>query len=151
MSDKRLRSPGLYPSRLFCLWDFPGKNTRVGCHFLLQGIFLTRRSGPSLLNWQVGTLPLSHLRSPHLQNAHLLKCFMERRVRYCATEWKQSYLPITGVHAVGELTFAILTKTVYLFNDFHFVKTSVISIYHNDWDRNITVIDINVLKFLKDL
>ena len=26
-----------------CLWDFPGKNTGVGCHFLFQGIFLTRR------------------------------------------------------------------------------------------------------------
>ena len=24
------------------LWDSPGKNTVVGCHFLLQGIFLTR-------------------------------------------------------------------------------------------------------------
>ena len=23
-------------------WDFSGKNTRVHCHFLLQGIFLTR-------------------------------------------------------------------------------------------------------------
>ena len=23
-------------------WDFPGKNTGVGCHFLLQGIFPTR-------------------------------------------------------------------------------------------------------------
>ena len=23
---------------LLCSWDFPGKNTRVGCHFLLQGI-----------------------------------------------------------------------------------------------------------------
>ena len=25
-----------------CPWDSPGKNTRVGCHFLLQGIFLTQ-------------------------------------------------------------------------------------------------------------
>ena len=25
------------PTKLLCLWDFPGKNTRVGCHFLLQG------------------------------------------------------------------------------------------------------------------
>ena len=23
--------------RLLCPWDFPGKNTGVGCHFLLQG------------------------------------------------------------------------------------------------------------------
>ena len=28
--------------RLFCLWDSPGKNTRVGCQLLLQGIFLTQ-------------------------------------------------------------------------------------------------------------
>ena len=26
------------------LWDFPGKNSGVGCHFLLQGIFLTQVS-----------------------------------------------------------------------------------------------------------
>ena len=25
----------LYPVRLLCQWDFPGKNTGVGCHFLL--------------------------------------------------------------------------------------------------------------------
>ena len=33
---------GLYPARFQCLWDSPGKNTVVGCHFLLQGIFLTQ-------------------------------------------------------------------------------------------------------------
>ena len=32
------------PTRFFCPWDFPGKNTRVGCHFLLQGLFLTQES-----------------------------------------------------------------------------------------------------------
>ena len=34
------------PSRLFCPWDFPGKNTGVGCHFLIQGIFLDQGSNP---------------------------------------------------------------------------------------------------------
>ena len=29
-------------------WDFSGKNTRVGCHFLLHGIFLTQGSNPCL-------------------------------------------------------------------------------------------------------
>ena len=28
---------GLEPIRLLCPWDSPGKNTGVGCHFLLQG------------------------------------------------------------------------------------------------------------------
>ena len=31
-------------------WDFPGKSTRVGCHFLLQGIFPTQGSNPGLLH-----------------------------------------------------------------------------------------------------
>ena len=30
----------LQPTRLLCPWNSPGKNTGVGCHFLLQGIFL---------------------------------------------------------------------------------------------------------------
>ena len=30
------------PIRLLFPWDFPGKNTGVGCHFLLQGIFWCR-------------------------------------------------------------------------------------------------------------
>ena len=29
----------LQPARLLCPWDSPGKNTGVGCHALLQGIF----------------------------------------------------------------------------------------------------------------
>ena len=31
-----LRPHGLQPTRLLCPWDFPGKNTGVGCHFLLH-------------------------------------------------------------------------------------------------------------------
>ena len=38
------------PARLLHPWDFPGKNTRVDCHFLLQGIFLTQGSIPHLLH-----------------------------------------------------------------------------------------------------
>ena len=34
MSDS-LRSLGMLPARLLCPWNFPGKNTGVGCHFLL--------------------------------------------------------------------------------------------------------------------
>ena len=41
---------GLQPARLLCPWDFPGKHTRVACHFLLQGIFLTQGSNPHLLH-----------------------------------------------------------------------------------------------------
>ena len=45
-----LQSHRLYPTRLFCLWNSPGKNTGVGCHPLFQGIFLTQGSNLGLLN-----------------------------------------------------------------------------------------------------
>ena len=41
---------GLYPTRLLCPWDSPGKNTGMGCHFLLQGIFPTQELNLGLLH-----------------------------------------------------------------------------------------------------
>ena len=38
------------PARLLSPWDSPGKNTGVGCHALLQGVFLTQGSNPGLLH-----------------------------------------------------------------------------------------------------
>ena len=72
--------------------DSPGKNTGVGCHALLQGIFLTQGSNPRLLcllHWQVGSLPLvppgepqTHivlekwdLKHPFLLHPPLFTCF----------------------------------------------------------------------------
>ena len=36
----------------------------MGCHFLLQGIFLTQGLNPCLLHWQVDSSPLSHQGRP---------------------------------------------------------------------------------------
>ena len=55
---------GPTPVSLLCPWDFPGKYTGVGCHFLLRGIFLTRGLNPHLSHWQTNSLPLSHLGVP---------------------------------------------------------------------------------------
>ena len=41
-------SPWNVTARLLGPWDFPGKNTGVGCHFLLQWIFLTQGSNACL-------------------------------------------------------------------------------------------------------
>ena len=54
---------GLWPARLLCPGDFPGKDTGVGCHFLLQGIFPTQGSNLHLLHWWADSLPLSHVGS----------------------------------------------------------------------------------------
>ena len=56
-----LWSHRLQPARLLCPWDSPGKNTGVGCHFLLQGIFPMQGSNLSLLHLlhrQADSLPL---------------------------------------------------------------------------------------------
>ena len=50
-------------------WDSPGKNSGVGCCFLLEGIFLTQVLNPrllGLLHWQVGSLPLALINSKTL-------------------------------------------------------------------------------------
>ena len=52
------------PTRPLCPWDSPGKNTGVGCHFLLQGIFPTQGSNPGLLHCKQMLYPLSHQGSP---------------------------------------------------------------------------------------
>ena len=54
-----LQFRGLEPARLLCPWDSPGKSTEVGSHPLLQGIFLTQGSNPSL---QCGRQILNRLR-----------------------------------------------------------------------------------------
>ena len=49
--------------QVFCSGASPGKNTAVGCHSLLQGVFPTQGSNICLLNWQEDSLLLSHVES----------------------------------------------------------------------------------------
>ena len=62
-----LRPHGPQTARLLCPWDFPGKNTGVGSHSLLQGIFPTQGSSPGLLHYRQILYHLSHQRSPLAQ------------------------------------------------------------------------------------
>ena len=45
-----LWSHGLWSAKLFYPWNFPGKNTGAGCHFLLQVIFLTQELNLGLVS-----------------------------------------------------------------------------------------------------
>ena len=58
------RSP--YLTRLLCPWDSPGKNTGVGCHALLQGLFPTQESNPGLLQCRRILYCLNHQGSPRI-------------------------------------------------------------------------------------
>ena len=48
---------------VLCPWTYPGKNTGVDTHFLLQGIFPTQRLNPGVLNCRQIPYPLSQHRS----------------------------------------------------------------------------------------
>ena len=63
----------------FCLWDFPDKNTGVGCHFFLQEIFPTQGLNPGLPHCRQTLYHLSHQGSPTSQifctsNVSALSC-----------------------------------------------------------------------------
>ena len=58
----------LWPHGLYSPWNSPGQDTGVGSLSLLQGIFLTQISNPSLLcllHWHVGSLPLVPPEKPY--------------------------------------------------------------------------------------
>ena len=54
-------------------WDFPGKNTGVGCYLLLQGIFLTQGSNPGLPHCRQTLYRLNHQGSPSCKDIWHLK------------------------------------------------------------------------------
>ena len=53
-------SDSLWLHGLYCPWNSPGKNTGVGCYFLLQGIFLTQGWNPGLPHCRQILYCLSH-------------------------------------------------------------------------------------------
>ena len=106
MSDS-LGPHGLWPTRLLCPWDFPGKNTGVGYHSLLQGNLPNPGMEPEfllpLLHWQADSLPLSHLENPKLsvQFSSVVQSLF-------ATPWTavhQASLSITNSQSLLKLMF----------------------------------------------
>ena len=87
--------------------NFPGKNTGMGCCFLLQKIFLTQGWNLHLLHllhWQVDSLPLPHLGSPNslnptMGNQHV--CIIKKKFRGTSlvVQWVRLHLPMQGVRA----------------------------------------------------
>ena len=59
-----LRPRGLQPARPLCPRDSLGKDTGVGCHALLQGIFPTQGLNPGLPHCRRILYHLSHQGSP---------------------------------------------------------------------------------------
>ena len=83
-----LRPHGLQPTRLHCPWNFPGKNTGAGCHFLLQGIFPTQGlTRISCISSRQILYCLCHLGSPD-QSQSVLKGKDKEQILKAPRWWK---------------------------------------------------------------
>ena len=67
VTSDSLQPHGLYTARLLCPWDSPGKNTGVGCYFLLQGIFPTQELNTGLLHCRRILLPSESTGKPTIK------------------------------------------------------------------------------------
>ena len=71
-AEKTFDKMFLEPIRLLHSWDFPGKNTEVGCHFFLQEIFPTQGLNPGLPHCRQTLYHLSHQGSPKFLKMYLI-------------------------------------------------------------------------------
>ena len=67
------------PARLLCPWNFSGKDTGTGCHFLLQGIVPAQGSNLSP-HWQADSLPLAPPQKPTLLILYIKETINENLV-----------------------------------------------------------------------
>jgi len=112
--SESLRPHGLLPTQLLCPWNSPGKNTGVGCHALLQGIFPTQGSNPCLL-W---LLQLLHCRQILYRWATREAPYRILPVRILLSYFigvKARRVSITiGITELGCIGLACESSTVYL-------------------------------------
>ena len=94
--------------RLLYPWDSPGKNTRVGCHFLLQEILPTQGSNLCLLHWQVNSLPLIHLRRPWIQHRHVRSRHLGKRLEHFPCVEEEKALVIAHSQCITLIIFLCL-------------------------------------------
>ena len=71
-------------------WDFPGKNTGVSSHFLLQGIFLTQGLNPCLLHCRWILYHLSQQGSPQKFQAYV-KILKIKKLQYRKSKRQENF------------------------------------------------------------
>ena len=107
-----LQPHGLQPTRLLCPWDYPGKSTGIGCHFLLQRIFLTQECNrvsslaggffTTSITWEAPIYLLMTLKlvSTNLHFRLTYPTYIRLTLTaslWCLTNLNQTYLKSTGI------------------------------------------------------
>ena len=122
-------------TKLLRPWDFQGKRTGVGCHFLLQGIFPTQGSNPGLSHCRQTLYRLSHLGSQRLVITFL------PRSKHLFISWLQSpssvilepkkiisiFSPpicyeVIGLHAIFLVFWMLSFKPTFSLSSLTFIK-----------------------------
>ena len=123
-------------TRLLHPWDFLGKSTGVGCHFLLQGIFPTQGSNPGLLHCRQTLYRLSHQGRLYLINISFFP-------HYCIScTWitiVSIFLPILSLefnlvlHLASYLIFlhSFNTYPLYLYYKLIYINSSSVQSNHS--------------------
>ena len=123
-----LDSPSSSPQRFSI--HFPGKNTGMGFHFLLQGIFLTERLKLyllGLLHWEVDSLPLSHQESLVLPENTWNICFFA--IPYLCYKWYLTLMNPHDYHNLEPSNFGTLVTTKIRFSMLIFSWILVVNSY----------------------
>ena len=108
MSDS-LWPHGLLPTKLLCPCNSPGKNTRVGCHFLLLRIFPSKGSNPALLHCRLMLYHLSHQGSRRMLKGGVRKWWLTEK------EYKRTFCDDGAVISLS-LFFFLLVKPCIMWN-----------------------------------
>ena len=113
-------------TRLLCPWNFPGKNTGVGCHFLPQGFFPTQGSNPRFVHCQADSLLLSHQGGPTLGRSQYVKYTPS------LIKWLNFYLNKKGSNL--DHKFKVCEQSVYISNPCSVIveRKRFVSLLHKD-------------------
>ena len=115
-----LRPCGLQPARFLCPWNFPGKNTGVSSHSLLQ-MFPTQGLNPGLLHCKQILNHLSHQESPMSEKVQCLfpiSLNYSLHVSYISLfpeqiieAWKQIMKSLCGICLISTYCFILVTNS----------------------------------------
>ena len=92
-----------------CPWDFPGKNSTVGCYFLLLGLFLAQGSNTRHMHCRQILLLLSHKGSPYRDNLSM---------QQTSSHYGRSCRCFRNSSAIDNLHQSLLTALSMIYNPF---------------------------------
>ena len=103
------------PTRLLCSWDSPGKNTGVGCHFLLQCMKVKSESEVSQ-----SCPTLSDLMDPSVPGSSVHGIFQARvqewgAIAFSDKQQEEQTMFMIGRYIIGKMLNFI--KLIYIFNE----------------------------------